>query len=196
MKIINPAVLVIDIQNDFCADQGVFSKAGMNVTPIQKIVPKLKQFLEQCRTLDIPIIFIQAIYENKFLSKNIQERYAKQGFKDLCQEGHWGSDFYEIKPQEKDKIFIKHRYDTFTNEEFSIWLQKHNIKTLILTGCQTDVCVDSTARSGFMKGYYIVAIEDCLASTDVLQHKKTLEFMSKYYDAQIRLGTIPLRRED
>ncbi|MEK6920890.1 MAG: isochorismatase family cysteine hydrolase [Nanoarchaeota archaeon] len=194
MKIINPAVLVIDIQNDCCAHQGAFRKAGRNIKDVQDIVPKIKLFLEHCRSIDVPIIFIQAIYDNKFLSKNIQEMYAKQGFKDLCQEKSWGSEFYGIKPDKEDTIFIKHRYDAFTNEKLSVWLRANRIKTLIFTGCQTDVCVDSTARSGFMKGYYIVAIEDCLASTNLSRHKKTLEFMVKYYNAELRLSTNLLRK--
>ena len=189
-KITNPAVIVIDVQNDFCSDDGMLKKSGKSISKIQLMVKNLLTFLDHIKGLGIPIVYIKANYDREYLSKNIFEANRKNGLANLCKKGSWGAGFYRIIPDKN--IFTKYRYDAFTNNNFNKWLKKNNIKTLILTGCQTDVCVDSTARSGFMKGYNIVAIEDCLASTSNSNHKRVLDFMSKYYDAQIRSSKVPL----
>lgn len=184
--IVNPAVLVIDIQNDFCSERELFKKRGLDISAIQTAVSRCADFIALSRKQGIPIVFIQAVYDRKYLPANIAEMYKKRGLTSLCQEGSCGADFYKISPLPNEKVFVKHRFDAFTNKELELWLRKKNIKTLVLTGCQTDVCVDSTARSGFMKGFNIVVIEDCVASTDQENHKSALKFMEKMYDAIIR----------
>lgn len=189
--ITNPALLVIDIQNDFCSEQGMLSKSGKDISAIQRMVYTLKRYLKHIHELRIPIAYIQSNYDLKYLPGNISKVYQKNGLVNLCRSNSWGGDFYQIKPT--TNIFIKHRYDAFTNKKFEKWLMENKIKSLILTGCQTDVCVDSTARSGFMKGYEIVAIKDCLASLDNSEHERTLKHMKKYYNALIR-DSAPLKR--
>ena len=142
----------------------------------------------------MPIIFIKSYYDPKYIEKNIYENYKSNGLDKLCHSKTFGSKFYRIKPKYNEKIFIKHVYDAFTNQKLKNYLKKKDIKTIIFTGVQTDVCVDSTERSAFMKGYKIIAIKDCLASTNLENHKLTLKFMEKYYNAQIRSSKNPIKR--
>lgn len=181
----NCALVIIDMQNDFCSEKGAYAKAGFTINNLKKMAPRLVIFLKEFRKLGIPIIFIQAIYDKKYLPQNIYERYVKNKLEKLCQSRSWGADFYNIKPLGKDVVFIKHRYDAFSNPEFILWLKKNTIHTLILAGCTTDVCVDSTARSAFMEGFNIIAVEDCLASNTKEDHERALDFYKKYYDASI-----------
>ena len=194
IPIIKPVVLVIDMQNDFCSDRGLLAKRGYFVGQMQKIVPNLLQFLSHVRAVGIPVAFIAAHYDRCYLTPTIAQRYKTAGLLGLCSEGTLGAELYGIKTDAGEPIFIKHRYDAFTSKAFSDWLATIRAKTLILTGCQTDVCVDSTARSGFMKGYSIVAIEDCLASLDIKSHKRALDFMKTYYNAHVRNSRVPFRK--
>jgi len=188
----SPAVLVVDVQNDFCSDEGMLKKAGKDISRIQAMTENLLVFLDHIKGLGIPIVYIRSNYDEKYLHRNIIEVYRRNRLANLCSEGTWGADFYKVRPNKN--IFTKYRYNAFTNKKLIKWLKKNKIKTLILTGCQTDVCVDSTARSGFIKGYYIVAIEDCLASTINSNHKRVIKFMSRYYGAQIRSSKVCLRK--
>ena len=54
-------LLVIDVQNDFCHDQGVFAKMGLDLSHIQEMIPRLKGFIERVRQTPIPIIFVKNI---------------------------------------------------------------------------------------------------------------------------------------
>ncbi|MCK4520991.1 MAG: cysteine hydrolase [Nanoarchaeota archaeon] len=177
------ALIVVDVQNDFCDEKGLFAKLDEGVSKFQKIIPDLLNLINEARKVNLPIIYIQAIYDKKYLPKNILERYKKQGLDKLCQSGTWGADFYKIKPKENEKVMVKHRYDAFTNPGLDKLLKSMKIKTLIMAGCTTDVCVDSTARTGFIKGYHIVAVEDCLATDKAQAQEYTLNYMKKFYDA-------------
>ena len=188
----NSAVLVIDIQNDFCSDNGLFAKTGYDVSNVQKTVPNMIDFVQETRKLGLPIAFIKGVYDKKYLTQNIHERYKAKGLEKQCQSGTWGSDFYEIQPEENDVTIVKHRYDAFTNPELEKWLKENNIDTLVLTGFSSDVCVDSTARSGFMKGFYITAIKNCLASLG--NKARDMEFYRNYYGAEVMDAEEFLRR--
>ncbi len=183
LKIENSAILVIDIQNDFCSESGVFSNIGIDVFNIRKTVPKIINFIDEARKFGIPIAFIKGIYDKKFLTQNIYERNKKYGLDKLCLSRAWGSKFYKINPEKNDQIFVKHRYDAFTNPKLLKWLKSNNIKFLILTGFSSDVCVDSTARSGFMNGFYVITVKDCLESLG--NKKKDMAFYEKYYGALV-----------
>lgn len=176
------ALLVIDVQNDFCSKKGLIKKRKINILGCEKTVKNILKIIEKLKG-KIPIVFIKAIYGKKFLTNRVYNRYKKNGLEKLCQPNSWGSKFYKINSKKADKIIVKHRYDAFTNKNLEKWLKNNKIDTLILAGFTSDVCVDSTARSGFMKGFHIIALKDCIASSD--NKNKDIQFYKKYYNASI-----------
>ena len=74
---VNPehaAVLVIDIQNDFCHEDGYLRKLGLDISATQSMVPRLVQFLDEARKVNVKIIFVQGIYNNRYLSGPFVEK--------------------------------------------------------------------------------------------------------------------------
>ncbi len=57
----NIGVLVVDIQNDFCHDEGVFAQSGLDVKPAQEVMPRIREFIEEVRKYDIPIIYTSSV---------------------------------------------------------------------------------------------------------------------------------------
>lgn len=89
-------------------------------------------------------------------------------------EGTWGVDFYEVQPAAGELIFDKHCYSAFSGTDFDRQLRNRGIRTLLMTGVATNVCVDSTLRDGFFLGYYIVVAEDCVGAANKEGHDGTL----------------------
>ncbi|MEP6853320.1 MAG: cysteine hydrolase, partial [bacterium] len=78
--------------------------------------------------------------------------------------GTWGSDILdELAPGEDDTVRYKTRYSGFYHTELDELLQRSGIKYLIVTGCTTSVCVESTIREAFYRDYHCVVLEDCTA---------------------------------
>jgi len=166
----NTALIIIDVQNDFCSRKGVFYKSGHNVLLIQKMIPKLIKFINRIREFNLPIIFIKSFYRRS-------RKYPQLHY---CKRGSWGAKFYKIKPK-GEKIIIKHTNDGFFNTKLNSFLKKNKIKNLLITGITTSVCVDTTARGGVVRGYSVAMVEDCIAAEDLELHRVTLRNFKTHF---------------
>ena len=177
-------LLVIDIQNDFCHDQGAFSRMGVDLSYIQGMIPKLKNFIEEIRSTSIPIIFVKNVYDSWTLSEGLVNFKRIRGKEvKMCEEGKWGSDFFEIRPdlERSERIVIKHRYSAFRDTQLDLILRSIGRDILILSGVTTNVCVETTARDGFMRDYRIIVLEDCTAATSIQEHEAALFNIRNYF---------------
>lgn len=176
------------MQNDFCAPGGMFDQEGLDLNMIQATVPHLTSFIDQARKAGVFIVYIQSIYSsenNWYLSDVWLEQMKRSGRGKhveypVCEEGSWNADFYKgIEPLPGDIVIQKHRYSAFVNTPLDTVLRSKGIRTLIMTGVATNVCVESTARDGFMRDYYIVFVKDCAATTSEELHNNTLKNIAR-----------------
>lgn len=168
-------LLVVDVQNDFLADEGWFGKHGQDLTLMRQAVDNVQRFIPIARAAGVKPIFVRAIYDEKWLSKPMLERHQLVGFDSHhCQEGTWGADFYVVRPEPDDDVITKHRYSAFIGTDMDPLLRAQGVENLIIVGVTTNVCVESTARDGYMHDYHIVVVEDCTASYSEEPHLATL----------------------
>jgi ureidoacrylate peracid hydrolase len=78
-------------------------------------------------------------------------------------------------------VVTKHRYSAFVNTDFETVLRARGIKTLILAGVTTDVCVESTARDAFMRDYHVLFLSDCTGVDDPAVQQAALERIDRYF---------------
>ena len=176
------AVLVIDMQNDFCHPEGAFGKSGANLKHMHQIVPALKRFVDAARSLGVTVVHVRSFLDEKFLSPSMLARNKQIGrTTGICPEGSWGSEFYEINPAPNEMILTKHAYSAFMGTDLQQTLSAKSIGTLMVTGVLTNVCCESTLRDGFMLGFHTVLVEDCCASTEEAAHRATVENVRNYF---------------
>lgn len=172
----NAAVLVIDVQNDFIAEGGFADAVGWPRSGNAEAARRLVPFLGEAREAGVPIVFVQAIYDEAYLGAPMLERNIRRGVtQPRCQSGSWGAEFYLVRPGPGELVVRKHRYSAFAETELNTVLRHLNIQTLILTGVYTEGCVESTGRDGYFLDYYIVLVEDCTGTTSVERHLGALE---------------------
>ncbi len=183
MDNLNSAVLVIDWQNDFCHEQGSAAKAGRDVSLVQKVVPQAQEFLVQARRYGLPIIHIRTEHSQWSDSPSWRRRSKSSNIDTarLCRAGSWGAEFYQILPQPDEYIITKHRYSAFIDTELDLILRSLSVMTIILTGVTSNVCVESTARDGFMKDYNVIVLEDCAAAYTIREHESALFNIGQYF---------------
>lgn len=176
------ALLVVDVQNDFCHAEGYVGKQGLDLAPSQAMVPNLERLIAAARAAAVPVCFIQAIYDDKYLGGPFLEHFSKARVPMArCAEGSWGADFYQVKPAPGELVIVKHCYSPFVATRIDPLLRTRGIKTLIVTGVTTNVCVESTARDGFVRDYYIVLPADCAASYDVRSHEAAVANIGRHF---------------
>lgn len=174
----NTALIIVDVQNDFCHEAGACAKMGRDVTAAQTIVPKIEALIQEARKLDIPVVFIQMTQEEHTLSEAWAKRPRLAQHTDplaVCRRGSWGAEFYKLSPAQGDIVVEKHRYSAFIGTQLPMILCSLNRKSLVITGVATNVCVESTARDGFMMDYHVTLVKDGCAGYVRELHENTFQ---------------------
>jgi ureidoacrylate peracid hydrolase len=193
-----PALLVIDVQNGFMSKGGSYDLLGMKISNYQHIIPKLKELISICRTYNVPIFYTQAVRESsgidlltkthRILPKSREERIKKRP---ICVRGTWDAKIVdEIKPTSKDHVVIKRRDSAFQDTETEVWLNSLKVNTLIFCGIDTSICVETSLRDGFNKGYDVILISDATASANIRHYKTTIEHVKEYYGLVMKVKEI------
>ena len=87
-------------------------------------------------------------------------------------------------------MFEKFSYDSFKNTELDKELKSLSVKTLIMTGVETDVCVLATVFSAVDLGYRVIMASDAMTSSDLECHEFVLNSLTNRFDQQIEVATV------
>jgi ureidoacrylate peracid hydrolase len=184
------ALIVIDMQNDFIAPEGLVGRSGRDVSAAQQLAQRLPAFIAAARRAGVLVVFVRNVYStdrNFYLSDAWLEQAARKqsgGYTrfPVCAEGSWEGDYYgEVRPQPGDPVVTKHRYNAFHNSDLDTILRAHAIRTVVMTGVATDVCVGTTAREAFMRDYYAVMVDDGTATFSPEDHAAGLRNFDRYF---------------
>lgn len=171
-----PAILVIDMLNDFVTGELKCERA-------QHIIPKLKRLVEAARKHGIPVIYCNdAHYSNDFEVVNRWGPHAIKGTK--------GAEVIpELKPDERDFIVEKHVYSAFYETGLDPLLRSlyngQGVKTVVLCGLHTNICVRHTAADAFFRGYKIVVAKDGVEAFTQEDHEQGLKYLEFVYNAKL-----------
>ena len=193
---INPALLVIDMQNGFVSKGGSYDLMGLNISKYRDVVPSLKQLIGFCRKVKIPIFYSQAVREesgidlltrsHRILPKSREERIKRRP---ICIRGSWDAEIVEeLKPNFDDHVVIKRRDSVFQDTEVEVWLRSLGIDSIIFAGIDTSICVESSLRDAFNHGYDIILISDATASNNLNHYNSTLDNIRNYYGLVMNLN--------
>ena len=187
-EILDPAhtaVVVVDMQNDFCAENGyIHTTQGADMSGCKPLAGRIGKLIEAARNTGAMVIWIKAIYDHELLPAPMLSKMLVKGKGAVCcASDSWGADFYEIGPADDEFVVEKRCYSAFHNTQFDDILRRRGIRTLVMTGVATNVCVESTLREGFFHGYYIVMPPDCVASANVPLHEATINSVETIFGA-------------
>ncbi len=172
------ALLVIDMQMDFCHPNGVYQHLGnLPGTGIQAIIPNIRLMMEVARARRIPIIATKFTVFTDLDKKAIGLGHLGQLLPFLQQEGfRQGSPGQQIIPElpHPDYEIEKTRYSAFYSSPLEALLRALQVKELILTGIATNGAVEATAHDAIMRDYEIVTLKDCVTSFAAALHEASL----------------------
>lgn len=167
------ALLVIDMLNDF-----VLEGAPLQVPGAQKVVPKIKEIVEEARDREVPVIYICDTHDPKDKEFEHWPPHAVKGTK--------GAEVIEaLKPTEKDYIVTKRRYSGFFLTDLELVLRDLKVEHLVLTGLLTDICVFQTAADAFQRGYQVTVLKDCVMALSEEDHSWALKQMERLFGAVV-----------
>ncbi len=187
------ALLVIDMQNDFCAQGGAFDRLGVDLSMYPPMIPRVARLLAAARAAGVPPIFIQmTVLPGRASESPAQIRFnlclhlASNGVGEPLSYTADGSEgqavIDELAPLPGELRVKKYRSSGFWGTNLDLLLRSNGIRSVVVAGCTTEGCVESTARDALFADYYVVIAEDCVASDDRAQHDASLLLMRHRFD--------------
>ncbi|MBM3408152.1 MAG: cysteine hydrolase [Betaproteobacteria bacterium] len=173
------ALVVIDMQNDFCHPKGWFGQRGVRLAPMRKPIPVLQQLLPAWRGAGAPVIWLNwGIRADRlnlpasilFKGKRTAEAvgYADRSPEDRGQSlvrGHWGAQVVdELAVLDTDITVHKHRLSGFWDNELDSLLRGLDVRTLFFAGVNTDRCVFSSLQDAGFLGYDCILLADACST--------------------------------
>jgi ureidoacrylate peracid hydrolase len=190
------AVLVVDMQNAFASQGGMFDLSGIDIRGAQKVVQVIQEVLDASRRAQVLVVYLQMGYDAKLASSGgpdspnwhkelglrlIRQRPELKG--KVLAEGEWDWEVVDqLRPHPEDLVVNKTRYSGFYGTPLDSMLRTRGIRTLLFAGIATNVCVESTLRDAFFLDYWPVLLQDAAmqAGPPMLQ-EATVRNVEEYF---------------
>jgi nicotinamidase-related amidase len=170
MKLVKPAILVVDMLNDFVTGALACDRG-------KAIVPSTTTLVDAARAAGVPVIFC-----NDAHIPGIDRELKLWG--DHAIAGTKGAEVIpELKVSEKDYIVPKRRYSGFFQTDLDILLKELDVKTVVMTGLHAHMCVRHTASDAYCLGYDVVVAKEATDSFTEEDYTNGLAYLKTCYGA-------------
>jgi len=175
------ALIVVDVQHDFCAPDGSFARNGMDIGAGRRILLPLRRLIDGARSAGAAVVYLRFIEDDS--GHVVSEAYDRQRYRAgnslrYCNDTTGQAIVPEVAPLPGEAVVNKVRASGFFNTSLDTILRCRNVRTLVLTGMATDSCVLATAIDATARDYYVVLASDCLSSFSAERHDAALKILS------------------
>lgn len=176
------ALLVIDMQRDFCHPDGFCGhNLGVDLSSVSAIVPRIQTVIEWCRRHNLLVVYTRESHRANLsdVSPSKQRRYTNAGYPvgtpgnmgRFLVQGEPGTALLDaFTPLETELQLDKPAQSVFIATDLEAQLHDRGITHLLLTGVTTQCCVLATYRHASDLGFYCLMLEDCCAAFDPSEH--------------------------
>lgn len=184
----NTVLLVIDMQEGFLSENGGFARSigPGNIQNQRAIIPAVRELVRLCRAAGLPILWSQQVHfpdDQTRKQRVIPSHLDKRGIS-MCLRG---SDEIGIAEELLDDVapddilFEKHRASCFYNTTLETKLRMLGTRVVIISGINSNYCVDSTVRDAYFREFDVVLVKDCVAGTFQDLHEAFIKNFDLYF---------------
>jgi biuret amidohydrolase len=186
----NTALLVIDMQHDFCSEGGYMHRLGVALSGLQAPIEPIRTVLAAARTAGYKVMHTREGYSADL--SDLQPWKRGGGPNDAIAIGDAGpmgralirgekcwEIIPELAPAPGEHVVDKPSYGPFATTDIDAILRNRGIRNLVLTGVTTDCCVTSCLREALDRGYDCLVLADCVGASDPVHHEAALTLMRK-----------------
>lgn len=173
------ALVIVDMQNDFGSEGGSFQRAGIDISMIRAAVAPTARALGAARAHGIKVVYLKMGFRPDLSdagavdSPNYVRHLHALGLgrpvpapdgtpSRILIRDTWNTEIVaELTPHRQDVVLYKHRFSGFFETDLDATLKRDAIRYLIVAGCTTSICVESTIRDAMFRDYSCVLLEDC-----------------------------------
>ena len=172
------AVVVVDMQNDFGSKDGMFDRAGFDISIVQRAIPPTARVLAAARSAGIKVVYLKMGFRPDLsdmgapgspnrahlhhIGVGTPTRAPNGAESRILVRDTWNTEIVEeLRPEACDIVLYKHHYSGFFQTGLDVRLRRLGTRAIIFTGCTTSVCVESTIRDAMFRDYSPILLADC-----------------------------------
>jgi len=188
------ALLLIDVQNDYCHPDGKNAQAGFDVSRMTAMTGRLAHVLAAARSRGLPVVHVQQTAPadgvmdpawQHFIGRRMEAAGKVYGadVPVTVVAGTWGqSTVDDLAPTVGEPVVQKSRSSAFFKTDLDELLRERGVGTLLVAGVMADGCVDSTVRSAVHRDYFVCLVEDGVDGHDAEIVQASLAISRHRYD--------------
>ncbi|MGH3740314.1 MAG: cysteine hydrolase family protein [Micromonosporaceae bacterium] len=162
------ALLVIDMQNDFCDPAGYYARAGRDVAPLRGAIGPTLRLVSRAREAGVSVAYTRLSHGGGAMQQRHRltpRRWTGSG--DRLQPGGWGIELVpQLAPAPDELVVDKAGYSGFDDTPLEQWLRGRGVTTVLLCGVVGYACVLATGFSAFDRSFDVVVASDAVGSWD------------------------------
>jgi ureidoacrylate peracid hydrolase len=160
------ALLIIDMQNAFINTNGSLPRMGLDTSRTRTVIEPIRRLRREFHERDLPVIYLQHTHEPDGSDMGrIAEVFPPIRALGHCFDGTWDAAIIdELSPGPRDSVVKKHRFSGFYGTNLESLLRRLNVRSLVVSGIATNICVESTIRDAFYRDYPVVVPREATAS--------------------------------
>lgn len=191
MKPTQTAVVLVELQNDFVSEGGKLTPLLKPVLEEYRVVENLNRLIESARTQGMLIVHTPIQFSPDYREMGHTPYGIMQVVKDASAliRGTWGTEIASVFDRQDSDFVIdgKSSLDAFAGTSLDFVLRAHGITTIALAGQLTNICIESTMRSAYDKGYRVFGITDATATVGLEEYRISVRYNWPMFSVPLRL---------
>lgn len=171
------ALLVIDMQNGFCHPDGSFAGLGLDVSMCNQAIAGCRRLVDAAHEAGVPVVYTRYVYRPDYKDGGVLVQEVLPALAEVksLAGGTWDAELVdELVPTAADFVLDKNRYSAFYGTGLEPVLTSMGIRSVVVCGVTTNMCVETTARDASQRDYRVFVVSDATGELDRARHDAAL----------------------
>lgn len=189
------ALVVVDVQNDYCDPDGALARAGGDMSQVAPAVDAISALLDVARAAGAPCLHVRTEHSDwtdtpEWLARGDAGNLLDPRHHPIVRQGSWGAQPYRISAAADERVVVKHRYSGFAYTSLELSLRARGRQVVLLAGVTSDLCVRATGFDALARGFQPVLVADATAATSRARHDSAVTEFRSYLGPVVTVADV------